>query len=111
MKIKTGDMVRVMVGKDKGKEGKVTQTFPDLGLVVVEGVRMTVKHISPKRMRATNNTAQKPEGQKVTYSAPIRVENVAVIVGGAVGRVGYKVAPDGKKSRVLHTKKSVKDIG
>lgn len=111
MKIKTGDMVRVMVGKDKGKEGKVTQTFPDLGLVVVEGVRVTVKHISPKRMKPTGNAGQKPEGQKVTYSAPIRVENVALVSGGTVGRIGYKIAAGGQKTRVLHTKKSVKDIG
>ena len=110
MKIKTGDMVRVMVGKDKGKEGKVTQTFPDLGLVVVEGVRQTVKHISPKRMRPTAKADAKPEGQKVTYNGPIRAENVMVVSGGTVGRVGYKVT-DGKKTRVLHTKKSVKDIG
>jgi large subunit ribosomal protein L24 len=110
MKIKTGDMVRVMVGKDKGKEGKVTQTFPELGLVVVEGVRLTVKHISPKRMKQQPGTA-KPEGQKVTYSAPIRVENVAMVSGGTVGRVGYKVTEGGQKTRVLHSKKSVKDIG
>jgi large subunit ribosomal protein L24 len=110
MKIKTGDTVRVMTGKDKGKEGKVTQTFPDMGLVVVEGVRQTVKHISAKKMRPGAN-GQKPEGQKVTYNAPIRVENVAVVSGGTVGRVGYKVTDDGKKTRVLHTKKSVKDIG
>lgn len=109
MKIKTGDTVRVMVGKDKGKEGKVTQTFPEMGLVVVEGVRLTVKHISPKKMRQTAK-GEKPEGQKVTYSAPLRAENVMVVVGGTVGRVGYKVT-DGKKTRVLHTKKSVKDIG
>lgn len=111
MKIKTGDTVRVMVGKDKGKEGKVTQTFPDLGLVVVEGVRQTVKHLSPKRVKQTKTVGGKPEGQKITYSAPLRVENVAVVSGGQIGRVGYKIAAGGQKTRVLHTKKSVKDIG
>jgi len=111
MKIKTGDTVRVMTGKDKGTEGKVTQTFPDLGLVVVEGVRKTTKHISPKKMRQTGKTGEKPEGQKVTYFSPIRVENVALVSGGTVGRVGYKIAAGGQKTRVLHSKKSVKDIG
>ncbi len=111
MKIKTGDTVRVMTGKDKGKEGKVTQTFPEMGLVVVDGVRQTTKHISPKRMRQTGNTEKKPEGQKITYFAPIRVENVAVVSGGKIGRVGYKVADGGTKTRVIRSKKLVTDIG
>jgi large subunit ribosomal protein L24 len=108
MKIKTGDMVRVMVGKDKGKEGKVTQTFPAQGLVVVDGVRATVKHLSAKKVKS--KTGQKAEGQKVNYNAPIRVDNVALLSGKDVGRAGYRMEGD-KKVRVLRSKKTVKDIG
>ena len=48
MKIKAGDMVRVTAGKDRGKEGKVVQALPRLGLVVVEGVRNSVRHIKAR---------------------------------------------------------------
>lgn len=109
MKIKTGDTVRVMVGKDKGKEGKVMQTFPDLGLVVIEGVRQSVRHIGPKGRRGAR--AQGQEGQRVTYNAPIRVDNVALVHEKTTGRVGFKKLDDGKKVRVLRSKKGVQEIG
>lgn len=70
MKIKAGDMVRVIAGKDRGKEGKVAQALPRLGLVVVEGVRTSVKHVKARG---------KQPGQRVTYQAPIRVENVSLL--------------------------------
>lgn len=70
MKIKAGDMVRVIAGKDRGKEGKVVQALPRLGLVVVEGVRTSVKHVKARG---------KQPGQRVTYQAPIRVENVSLL--------------------------------
>ncbi len=108
MKIKTGDMVRIMVGKDKGKEGKVMQTFPGRGLVVVEGVRSSVRHLSAKKARPVDG--KQPEGQKVTYNAPLRVDNVALVSGKTVGRVGYEVKGE-KKVRVLRVKKTVKEIG
>jgi large subunit ribosomal protein L24 len=109
MKIKTGDTVRVMVGKDKGKEGKVMQTFPGQGLVVVEGVRSSTRHLSAKKGGRTAD-GKKAEGQKVTFNAPIRVDNVAIVSGKATGRVGYQVA-SGKKTRILRVKKTVKEIG
>lgn len=67
MKIKTGDSVRVMVGRDKGKTGKVTQVFPAKRLVVVDGVNNQTRHVKSR--------GDKP-GQKVTFNAPIRVDNV-----------------------------------
>ena len=70
MKIKTGDKVRVLSGSDKGKEGKVTQVLPKQGMVVVEGVNNTVRHLKAKGKQA---------GQKVNYNGPIRAEKVAVI--------------------------------
>lgn len=70
MKIKTGDKVRVLSGKDKGKEGKVTQVLPKLGMVVVEGINKTVRH-----MKARGNRP----GQKVNYDGPIRIDKVSLI--------------------------------
>ncbi len=109
MKIKTGDMVRIMVGKDKGKEGKVMQTFPDMGLVVVEGIRASTRHLKPRGQ--TTKTGEKAAGQRVSYNAPIRVDNVALVQDKVAGRVGYKVDADGKKERVLKTKKGAVTIG
>ena len=83
MKIKTGDKVRVIAGKDAGKEGKVIQTFPILQRVIVDGVNMTVKHI---RARG------KQKGQRVEYNAPVHLSNVQLIgSAGKVGRVGKKL--------------------
>ena len=70
MKIKTGDNVRILSGKDKGKQGKVTQVLPKLGMVVVEGVNTTVRHLKPRGQQA---------GQRVNYSGPIRIEKVSLI--------------------------------
>jgi large subunit ribosomal protein L24 len=70
MKIKINDKVRILSGRDKGKEGKVIQALPKLGMVVVEGINTTVRHLKAKGKQA---------GQKVTYSAPVRVSKVAKI--------------------------------
>ena len=101
MKIKTGDNVRIMVGKDKGKEGKVIQVFPELNKVVVEGLNQRVKHIKPRGTQA---------GQRVTFSAPLDVSNVQIVGKEGVGRVGYAVR-DGRKTRVLKHKKSTEELG
>lgn len=101
MKIKTGDNVRVMVGKDKGKEAKVIQAFPELNKVVVEGLNQRVKHIKPRGNQA---------GQRVTFSAPMNVSNVQIVGKEGVGRVGYAVR-DGRKIRVLKNKKGTEELG
>lgn len=105
MKIKTGDKVRVLAGKDAGKEGKVLQTFPQLERVVIEGVNKTVKHL---RARG------KQKGQKVEYNAPIHLSNVQLIgPSGKVGRIGKKfLQQDNKrvKVRVLRRAKMSEDL-
>ncbi len=105
MKIKTGDLVRVIAGKEKGKEGKVTQAFPKDGLVVIDGLNKTVRHVKRRG---------KQPGQRVTYFAPIRASRVALVADGKIGRVGYTMATkDGKtvKVRVIRSKKGVTEIG
>ncbi len=106
MKIKTGDKVRVMSGKDKGKEGKVTQVLPKHGMVVVEGINNAVRHVKARG-------AQQP-GQRVTYQAPIAIQKVALLNSKGAGRTGYKMVGEGKdakKVRVVKKAKIVEEIG
>ena len=106
MKIKTGDQVRIITGKDSGKEGKVLQVFPKLERLVVEGINLMTKHLRKQQNRP---------GQKIQFSAPLHYSNVQVISAknGKVGRVGYKfVEKEGKKTkiRVIHSKGQSEDI-
>ena len=94
LKIKKGDRVRVLTGKDRGKEGTVLRAFPDLGKVIVEGVNTAKKHQKPTRVNQS--------GGIVERDMPIPVANVAVLSpgDGRPTRIGYKVQADGTKVRV-----------
>lgn len=70
-KIKTGDRVIVIAGKEKGKTGKVLQVFPELAKIAVEGVNMLTKHV---RGRAGSQA-----GQKVSFPNPLHISNVMLI--------------------------------
>ncbi len=100
MKIKTGDNVRVMAGKDKGKEGKVLQVFPKLERVVVENVNLLTKHLK-KRGEAP--------GQTLKFPSPLHASNLQIISSksGKAGRIGFAfIDKDGakKKVRVIRSK-------
>lgn len=90
MKIKTGDNVRVMAGKDHGKEGKVIQAFPREGKVVVEKVNVLKKHLRGRSGQP---------GQRIELAAPIPASRVQMICGscGKVTRVGYEGVGKEKK--------------
>jgi large subunit ribosomal protein L24 len=94
MKIKKGDRVRVLTGKDRGKEGVVMFALPREGKVIVEGVNVARKH--QKRTRATM------QGGIIDKDMPIPAPNVAVISpgDGKPTRVGYKINADGSKVRI-----------
>jgi large subunit ribosomal protein L24 len=96
MKIKKGDTVVVIAGKDKGAKGKVIQAYPERNKVLVEGVNRIKKHT---RVTQTQRGAQ--SGGIVTQEAAIDVSNV-MIVGddGKPTRVGYKFNDDGHKVRI-----------
>ena len=100
MKIKKGDLVKVIAGKDKDKEGKVTVVDHKNGKVDVEGVNMMTKHTKP--------SAANQQGGIVTTEAPIDASNVMVIVDGKATRVGFKVE-DGKKVRIAKSTGKVID--
>ena len=91
MKIKTGDTVKVIAGKDKDKEGKVLSVDKKTGRVVVEGVNMVTKHAKP--------SASNQQGGIINKEAPIDASNVMYVQNGKATRIGYTVE-DGKKVRV-----------
>jgi|ERR1700730_415445 large subunit ribosomal protein L24 len=104
MKIKKGDTVVVIAGKDKGAKGKVIQAYPERNRVLVEGVNRIKKHT---RITQTQRGAQ--SGGIVTQEAAIHVSNVMVVDSdGKPTRVGYRTNDAGKRVRV--SKRNGKDI-
>ncbi len=91
MKIKKGDMVKVIAGKDKDKEGKVIAVNHKNGTVLVEGVNMLTKHTKPSM--ANQN------GGIVHQEGPIDASNVMYLHKGEATRIGFKMDGD-KKVRV-----------
>ena len=80
-KIKKGDTVKVIAGKDNGKEGKVVSVDQKTGKVVVEGINMITKHAKPN--------AANPNGGIVQKEAPIDASNVMLVYKGKATRVGF----------------------
>ena len=94
MKIRKGDRVKVLAGKDRGKEGVVMSALPTRGKVIVEGVNTAKRHQRPTRMTM--------QGGIIDKDMPIQVSNVAVISpgDGRPTRVGYRIDADGRKVRI-----------
>ena len=94
LKIKKGDQVRVLTGKDRGHEGQVMRVIPSTGKVIVDGANVAKKH-----QRATKATMQ---GGIIDKDMPMPVANVALLCPacGKATRVGYKIDNDGTKARV-----------
>ena len=105
MKIKKGDTVVVIAGKDKGAKGKVIAAYPRQDKVLVEGVNRVKKH---ERIRTTQRGSK--TGGIVTQEAPIHISNVMVVDSdGKPTRVGYRVDEEtGKRVRI--SKRNGKDI-
>ena len=87
-KIKKGDTVRVIAGKDKDNEGKVISVNPKTGKVVVEGINMVSKHTKPSPANQNGGIIQK--------EAPIDISNVMYIHNGKPTRIGFKMDGDKK---------------
>jgi large subunit ribosomal protein L24 len=93
-KIRKGDQVIVLTGRDKGKRGTVLERV-DADHVVVEGVNVAKKHVKPNPMKGTT-------GGVVDKTMPIHQSNVAIsTAAGKADRVGIKTAADGKRVRVF----------
>ena len=91
MKIKKGDTVKVIAGKDRGKTGTVLKTLRDTKQVVVEGINVVKRHQKNPRLRS--------QGQIVEKSMPIHVSNVALLEGDKPVRVGYVFEGEGEKRK------------
>jgi len=93
-KVKKGDTVVILSGKDKGSVGKVVRAIPTTDRVIVEGVNIIAKHVKP--------SIADPNGGIKRFEASIHVSKVAVRdpSTGKATRVGFKTLPDGRKVRV-----------
>jgi large subunit ribosomal protein L24 len=94
MKIRKGDKVVVLSGKDRGREGNVVFAYPDKGRVIVDGANVAKKHQKP--------TKQAQQGGIIDKEMPIDVSNVAVVCPSCSKptRIGYRFEPDGDKVRI-----------
>ena len=102
MKVKVGDKVRILAGKDRGKEGKILVTLKKKDKVVVEGINIVKKHMKPSQQNET--------GGILSVEAPIHVSNVAYLdpVKKVPTKVGYKIE-NGVKYRVAKKSDTVID--
>ena len=101
LKLKKGDRVIVLSGKDIGKEGSISRIIPERNMAIVDGINIAKKH-----QRATSATSQ---GGIIDKDMPIHLSNLAILCPSCgKTRVGYLVKPDGSKTRVC--KKCEKDL-
>jgi large subunit ribosomal protein L24 len=102
LKIKKGDTVKILSGKDKGKTGKILQVLPKLNKVVVESVNM--------RTRFERSKKAGEKGKKVTFPAPMQSSKLMLVdaSSGSTTRIGYSFLENGKKQRI--SKKSNKAV-
>ena len=104
MKVKKGDTVEVIAGKDAGRQGKVLKVDSDRERIVVEGVHMIKRHTRP-------NPQKRIQGGIVEREGAIHVSNVMVVSPdtGKKTRVGYKILDDGRKVRVAQVDGAILD--
>ncbi|MEM9970362.1 MAG: 50S ribosomal protein L24 [Pseudomonadota bacterium] len=96
-KLKKGDKVIVLTGRDRGKEGEITQVMPKEGRALVSGVNMVIRH---------TRQSQQSQGGRIPKEAPIQISNLALVdpKDGGPTRVGFRIQEDGTKVR--YAKKS-----
>ena len=93
-KLKKGDKVVVLAGKDKGKEGEITSVNPSAGKAIVDGVNIAIRH---------TKQSQSSQGGRIPQAMPIQLSNLALLdANGKATRVGFKME-DGKKVRFAKT--------
>jgi len=92
-KVKKGDQIIVIAGKDKGKKGQVLSSIPSEHRVVVQGINLVTRHVKP---------TMQTQGGLIKQEAPIDVSNVALVdpKTGEATRVGFKTLEDGRKVRI-----------
>jgi large subunit ribosomal protein L24 len=104
VKVKKGDTVEVIAGRDRGARGKVLAAYPETNKVLVEGINRVKKHTRISTTQRGSKT-----GGIITQEAPIHVSNVLVVDSdGQAGRVGYRIDDDGQKVRI--SRRTGKDL-
>ncbi len=103
-KIRKGDEVIVLVGKNRNKRGTVLRVYPD-DKVLVEGVNIVKKHQKPNPQLGIS-------GGIVEQERPVHISNVAIFnpAAGKADRIGYKFLEDGRKVRLFKSSKEVVDV-
>ena len=103
MYIRSGDVVEILSGDDRGKRGKVLRVLPKEGKIVVEGINRVWKHVKPNR--------RNPQGGRLSKEMPIQASNAALIdpQTNKPTRVGVRILNDGSKER--YAKKSGASLG
>jgi large subunit ribosomal protein L24 len=103
MKLRKGDTVQVITGKEKGKSGTILTVLPDTNQVIIEGINVATKHQKNKRSRS--------QGQIIEKSMPLSASNVALLEGNKPVRVGYIFEGEGdKRTKVRVARPSGKKI-
>ena len=100
MRIRKGDVVKIISGSYKDKQGRVLKVINSRNRLIVEGINMLKKHMRPDQ--------ENPQGSIVEKEGSIHVSNVQLIDGGKSTKVGYKISNNGKKNRF--SKKTGKNI-
>ncbi|MDR2026906.1 MAG: 50S ribosomal protein L24 [Prevotellaceae bacterium] len=107
LRIKKGDIVRVIAGDDKGKKGKVLEVMPTENRAIVEGINIMTKHTKPN--------SKHPQGARLKQEAPVHISNIQLICPETdkptrVGRmVSEKPGKDGKSRLVRYSKQAKKE--
>lgn len=102
IKLKKGDLVTVLSGKEKGKQGKISAVHPGLNKVTVEGINIQKKHVKPN--------SKYPQGGIIEITKPIWVSKVGILEPSSKkpSRISYKMDKDGNKHRIYtSTKKEI----
>jgi large subunit ribosomal protein L24 len=102
LKIKKGDSVQVIAGKDSGKRGTVQRVLPSEGRVVVEKLNMVKRHTKPRPAPRASGSQSVIPGGVLEREAPLHISNVQVICPacGKPSRIGFRVNEEGNKVRV-----------
>ena len=98
MKIRKGDTVKVITGKDKGKTGSVLTVLKDTDQVIIEGINEVKRHQKNRRTRS--------QGQIIEKSMPIHVSNVSLVEGDKAVRAGYIFEGEGDKRKKVRVSKA-----
>jgi large subunit ribosomal protein L24 len=100
IRLRVGDTVRVITGKDKGKVGQVTRILPTEGKVVIEGINIVIKHQKPRNQAAAGQSQQTG---RIELAAPMHIAKVQLVDpadNSKTTRIGFSIDADGNRTRV-----------